>query len=469
MLRRSTPLILVSLVSVLTACKAEMKDLLLVAPEGSTLEVRILPQNITQTLTGTGKEVRVSVNAEVEQIVLLATHAENAQMGSPTLKVELSPSGAGKEFEPHVDKTSLSPARSNGAESFAAECKNLVSASGQGGMVAIEVRPPLTVGDCEDKNLRLLDPLYSGRNRKVGEGSNYFSEADDRRMGMDFVRDFQNKNGHLIVRDQSVQNYLDSMMTKIAINSDAPDVKPQVHFVNADIVNAFALPGGPVYVFRGIMESVRDEHELIGILGHEWAHVAARHGTKNVTRAINGQIAVLTAVIALEMYKLSKYDESYRRRVRASLIADAAKVATLVGSQLILMGGSRDAEREADQLGAQYAYRIGFNPLGIGDFFDALARGGSSSVAIESLLSSHPDHRERVDNNAELVRKYFPGNSLGLPRGSAEFASVRDSLKYLPPMVRGQEANRAIARGFLETNQELSYKEVNRVLGNKFN
>ena len=93
--------------------------------------------------------------------------------------------------------------------------------------------------------------------------------------------------------------YLQRQMDKIANVADVPrtshkknnigqemNIRPKVHVVNADVLNAFALPGGNIYVFRGLLERAESIDSVMGVLGHEWAHVTARHGTKNVSRSI---------------------------------------------------------------------------------------------------------------------------------------------------------------------------------------
>ncbi len=455
---------LLLLLPLLVACKAELRDLTLVAPAGTAVEYRVGGKSGQVLISDAGRFV-IPVNEKVEEVELLVTHPDSARMGAPSLRAWIGSSGGGK-YDPVVRKTELGSTRSATAAFFEANCTNLVSPAGADGMVAVSLTPPRSVGDCDDENLRRQDPLWVGRPRGVGEARNYFSESDDRRMGLEFVQQFNAKNGHLLVRDQNVLPYLQNVMDRIVARSDAPHVRPMVHFINADVVNAFALPGGPVYVFRGILDYVRDEHELVGILGHEWAHVAARHGTRNVTRAINGQIAVLTAVIALELYKANSPDR--KAYVKRTLIAEAAKLLAYGGTAAVLMSGSRDAEREADQLGGQYAYRVGFNPLGIGQFFQALAGNRSEGFWLDSLFATHPDPLERVANNQSAVDRYFPGDSLSLATNTHEFLQMRSRMRELPGMLRGQEANRVLGLKFVEESQDMSYREINNYFGDFF-
>jgi hypothetical protein len=452
---------------VLAACEGEVKQITFIAPPGSVIEYRLVPTGAGGSITLKTNQETVQVNAKAEMLEVSAFHAEGALRGSPVLRAEITQSASSGAFDPKVSKTMLSSSRAgNAAGAVEVRCKNLIDANGAEGSVVVSLQPPLSIGDCEDKAMRQQDPLWAGKGRGVGEGFNYFDESDDHSMGREFVNDFNAKNGNLLVRDRQVQPYLQGLMNDIAAKSDAPHIRPLVHFINADVVNAFALPGGPIYVFRGIMEYVRDEHELVGILGHEWAHVAARHGTRNVSKAINGQIAMITAAIALQV---AAGNASEKDRKKAELIATAATLAAYGTTQYLVMAGGRDAEREADMLGAQYAYRIGYRPNGIADFFAALARdGGGGRTWLDSLFASHPEHSERVNNNQHAIASYFPGDAMSLPAQGGSYRNTLLAMRDLPPMLSGQEANKVLALKFVKTNQDVAHKAISGVLGTTF-
>lgn len=452
----------------LTACKGPLKEIQFVAPAGTQIEYSInAGASPGQLVLPSGSEApsrqTVAINAEAESVTLVIRHPFKKQAGSPDLKIKIEASSGSREgFEPGDVETQVRlrarDAEPNGFQD--ARCGNLVRASGGKGSLTVEILPPTTPGDCEDKALRNADPRWIGRGRDVADGLNYFSQKDDARMGQDFVTEFNGKNRQHLVRDAVALPYLQGIMNRIAANSDAPHVRPQVHLINANVVNAFALPGGAVYVFRGIMESVRDEGELIGILGHEWGHVTARHGTRNVTRAINGQLAFFTIALAAEL-AASKSDEKDKAVARAA--ATVAQLAAYVGSQYYVMAGSREAEEQADTLGAQYAYRIGFAPDGIGNFFAAMLANHGPRTWLEDMFASHPDHGARVDANKANITSFYPEDAMKLPADTLAFHNVRTSMvASLPPMLSGKQANDMLALQFLETNRKVAYDEINQ-------
>jgi predicted Zn-dependent protease len=109
-------------------------------------------------------------------------------------------------------------------------------------------------------------------------------------------------------------------MERIAAGSEIPNLKPRVFVINANVLNTFALPGGNVYVFRGLIDSAQSEAEVMGVLGHEWAQVTARYGTKGMSKTIGTIFYAKGAEIALraaagEKNKLVKFIEDFTRSV----------------------------------------------------------------------------------------------------------------------------------------------------------
>ncbi len=457
-----------------TACKSQVREIALVAPMGTTVEYRLEPTGPGGTITinkelrnGVGKEVVTFPDkTEAESVSIVAEHSQKARQGSPDLKAVIMPSSTESQsgFRPAGVNTSIRlKSRAKEPNGFVqARCENLIEAKGAEGQITVKVAAPLSPGDCDDKQLRIEDPLWAGRGRGVDEHMNYFSPADDDRLGAQFVREFNAKNANLLVRDSVALPYLQNLMDRIAATSDAPHIKPKVHLINADVINAFALPGGYVYVFRGIMERTSNEAELVGILGHEWAHVAARHGTRNMTQALNTQMALFGILLATDVAAKTTNDE--RSRAKAELVAQITQVAAVIGGNLMLLAGSREVEAEADTLGAEYAYRVGYAPDGIGTFFNALASSSGNVSNIEAILSDHPDHLSRVSSNASKIDAYFPYDALNLPRETAPFDQVRRSLGNLPGMLTGKAANDVLGLQFVETNREVAKKEMSRYL-----
>jgi Peptidase family M48 len=214
-------------------------------------------------------------------------------------------------------------------------------------------------------------------------------QKDDIKRGQDAIHDLQ-QQGAMPPRldNQAIQDYINTVAQRIARNSDLL-VPLQVVVLDSREINAFALPGGFLFVQRGLLEAVDDESELAGVLAHEMSHVAARHG-----------------------YKLMKKANIY------SLLYQAAQIAAIIGTggvagvgtyyalqygfyglgfalNLDLLGVSRDYELEADQLGIQYAWKTGYDPSGFIRFFDKLA-SKEGSVIGASWFRTHPVFYERM-------------------------------------------------------------------------
>lgn len=267
---------------------------------------------------------------------------------------------------------------------------------------------------CQGKGINHFKPDMIGY-RNINEYSflrhNFFSLNDDAKLGEEFVVNYLKENRHLILdQNHGATLYIKDVMENIVSHSDRPDLKPKVYIINAKIMNAFALPGGYVFVFRGLMEKSPSESALTSVLAHEWAHVTARHGTENMTRAIDRMLLVLAAKLAIDV-------SLEQKQVKAKeLISTLAFGAMMVGSELFLMNKSRDAELEADTLGTQYAYLAGFNPWGISEMFQVFKEeSGRDFSTIEKLMSSHPEHDTRISNGYLLSAQFYPEKNLKIP------------------------------------------------------
>lgn len=187
-----------------------------------------------------------------------------------------------------------------------------------------------------------------------------------------------------IYDDPKLGAYVAQVTARIAKGSDRPDIGYRVTVLDSPIVNAFALPGGYVYVTRGLLSLVDDEAELAGVLGHEIGHVIARHGAQRQTAALGASVvgAILGAVAG------------------SSAVSDAVGL----GGRGLLAGYSRDQEYEADALGVRYLAQAGYDPYAEADFLETMAaeqelddrlmgqKGGNTA----DWLASHPATPDRV-------------------------------------------------------------------------
>ena len=219
-----------------------------------------------------------------------------------------------------------------------------------------------------------------------------------------------------LLTDDAVTSYVSELGLALAARSGRSHLTYQFKVVDAAEINAFALPGGFIYVHRGLIEATETEAELAGVLGHEIGHVVARHGAKQAQRAAIATLGlrVLGSVLG--------------RGTGGRIGAMAAEMVT-AGT---FMRFSRDAEREADRLGAENVAAGGHDPHGMVTFFEKLdrLREGQSNAA-ERFFSSHPSPAERVSNIQDLVVSLTDGREL--LGDSAGFRDVKTRLDELPP------------------------------------
>lgn len=285
-----------------------------------------------------------------------------------------------------------------------------------------------TIGQRElNRTTRQSDSLLAS----IGEffvGGNLFSIDDDYRLGREFSEAFVKENKDSILAEtHPMSQYVQNVMEKIARVSDMSDLRPTTYVINADIMNAFALPGGFVFVFRGLIEKVQNESELVAVLGHEWAHVTARHGTENVTRSIKITLdALAAAALAQGVAKLTK-------KKGLEVLASVLSLAFKAGGSLFILNKGRKAELEADKLGAQYAYELDYEPYGIAKMFTIFKEesGKDNITTFEKLMSSHPDHDTRIQTNLMYSSFFFPERD-NYVANTSEFEDAKIALADIP-------------------------------------
>lgn len=217
------------------------------------------------------------------------------------------------------------------------------------------------------------------------------------------------------VRDPAVREYVTSLGRQLAAHASGADYPYSFSTADYRELNAFALPGGPVWINRGILEAASTEAQVAGVMAHEIAHVAQRHSAQQITKGTvaNGLLGLLGAVLG---------DDGAG--------AAAARVAAGVTAQSFMLKFSRDDEREADTEGVRIMQRAGYDTRGMLEFMQGLAQqsGGGSGRAAE-FLSTHPAPASRVRELQQLVAQSGGGGR----RTSPAFTSMKQRLKQLPP------------------------------------
>ena len=220
------------------------------------------------------------------------------------------------------------------------------------------------------------DPDQIG-NRDVGKGLNFYSLEKEIALGKGLATDIERQAK--IVDDPLVAEYVSRVGQNLVRNSDAK-VPFTIKVVESEDVNAFALPGGFFYVNTGLIMAAESESELAGVMGHEIAHIAGRHGTKQATK---GTIANL-ATIPL-MFTGFGWTSLLIRQGASILIP------------LVFLQFNQAQEREADVLGLQYMYKAGYDPTSFVDFFEKLqSREKRKPGTMAKIFSSHPLTAQRV-------------------------------------------------------------------------
>jgi predicted Zn-dependent protease len=214
------------------------------------------------------------------------------------------------------------------------------------------------------------------------------SESEEVAMGQQSDRQVRQEYG--VVENQSLQNYIQAMGRKLVAVSHRPQLEWHFTVVDSPVVNAFAIPGGYVYLTRGILVYLGSEAELAGVMGHEIGHVTARHAVGQITREQLAQIGMgIGGVLSPAFGQLGNAAQS--------------------GLGLVFLRFSRDDEREADRLGVEYAARAACDPRQVSNFFDILGRltAAGDRETIPGWLSTHPDPPERVQTTRKLADEWI--------------------------------------------------------------
>ena len=214
------------------------------------------------------------------------------------------------------------------------------------------------------------------------------------------------------VRDAQVDAYIARLGRRLA--KDAPGAKYPYTFAVADYreINAFSLPGGPVWINRGVLHAATQESQVAAVLAHEIAHVAQRHAAEQLTKTVLAQWSL--------------------GALRAALGniggAGAAQIAGAFVTNGMFLKFSRDDEREADRVGVQIMTKAGWDPHGMTELFDMLRREQKREAgAVDVFFSTHPSPQDRARLLAAAI-----GRRRGV-RDSAQFRSIKMRIARLPP------------------------------------
>ena len=250
---------------------------------------------------------------------------------------------------------------------------------------------------------------------------NLISTPQEQDMGKQFSQEVEKEVK--LIQDPFVASYVDSLGQRLVQNSRRSDIPYYIKVVDTDEVNAFALPGGYLYVNRGLIQTAESEAELAGVMGHEIGHIVGRHGAKQLTKQIGLQ-ALLGVV--------SGRNPGLARQV-------ASEVAG-VSAGLTLLKYGREAEAEADGYAVQETYDAGIDPAGTATFFQkllALNDQKPEDSRLARLFATHPPTKERIVHVRADIAKLPPKK--GLRKDASRFQKVKAYLLQKYPMKKAQK------------------------------
>jgi predicted Zn-dependent protease len=247
-------------------------------------------------------------------------------------------------------------------------------------LTILSLSAPIFAGGKDAKK----DPEEIG-NRDVGKGVNFYSIEKEIGIGKGLAQQVERQAK--IINDPVIAEYVNRIGQNLVRNSDAK-VPFTIKVIDSEEVNAFALPGGFFFVNSGLILKAENEAELAGVMAHEIAHVAARHGTRQATR---GEIAQLSTIPLLFLGGWTGYG-----------IRQATSVLVPVG----FLQFSRVFEAEADMLGLQYMYKAGYDPISFVDFFEkieSLEKKKPGTMA--KVFSTHPMTDDRIRSAQKNIQE----------------------------------------------------------------
>lgn len=229
-----------------------------------------------------------------------------------------------------------------------------------------------------------------------------------------------------VYQDDELLSFIKTKGNELGKISHRPNLEYHFKILDSPVVNAFAVPGGYIYLTRGILAQFNNEAELIGVLGHEMGHVTARHTASQQSKQQLGQLLLVGGMIASEDFRqFANY--------------------AMQGMELLFLKFSRDNEREADRLGVEYASKIRYDANKMADFFQVLNKMsmGSDHGGIPTFMSTHPDPGDRYN----AVKK--------------QTSEWQDSLKYNNWAVNGENYLRMIDGLVYGEDPRQGYVEAN--------
>ncbi len=254
----------------------------------------------------------------------------------------------------------------------------------------------------DDKN----NPALIGK-RDINKGTiQFYSIEREVAIGRQLAAEVDRSSK--IITDPIITEYVNRIAQNLVLHSDSK-VPFTIKVIDSEVVNAFALPGGFLYVNRGLLEAAENEAEVAGVIAHEIAHVAARHG---VEQASKGELFNYASIPLIFLGGLGGY---------------AIRQAVGLAVPLTFLKFSRGAEKEADRLGAQYMWAAGYDPNALITFFEKLqAKDKKKPGTLSKVFSTHPMTGDRISEVRELIGRFPDRGEYQV--SSSEFNQVKSRI-----------------------------------------
>ena len=267
----------------------------------------------------------------------------------------------------------------------------------------------------------------TGCSTNPATGQNQFtglmSENQEKQVGAQEHAKIMKQYG--VYKDKKLQNYVKDVGQKVVKHTERPNVQYQFFLLDSPMVNAFALPGGYIYLTRGLLALANSEAEMASVLAHEAGHITGRHSAERYSRGVATSLGAMI--------------------LSAAVGSSGVSQALGIGSDLYIKSYSRGQESQADSLGIRYLNRSGYTPTAMASFLTNLQADtaleakmdGKNAQAGASYFSTHPATAERVAKTVSEARQYPQGGALGW-----------DSyLRLLDGMTYGDSAEQGVCTG----------------------
>jgi predicted Zn-dependent protease len=258
------------------------------------------------------------------------------------------------------------------------------------------------------------------------------SEGQEVQLGQQGAEEVRQSIG--LYDDPKAQAYVAALGKRLLVHAQRPELPWSFQVVDDPTVNAFALPGGPIFVTRGILTHMNSEAELAGVMGHEIAHVTARHSVQQLSKAQLAQLGLgIGSILSPEIAQLGQLAG--------------------VGLQLLFLKNGRDAESQADELGFGYMLAAGFDPRKMADLFVTLERVGESAggSGLPEWLATHPNPGNRLEKTEQRVA--------ALKRDLSGLEVNRDAfLAIVDGMVFGNDPRQGFFKGSTFLHPQLKFQ-----------